>query len=150
MKNKLGWLLLILSYCIAFGINLIPSIKHPDSSIDILNIIVTFTYLVILLLLTLVTSENGSKILKVFSILGVISGVVVFLIKTFESTMIGNGIFDLIVSLQYPLYLIFSTPLFGINVFFDLGYGTFSLILSIFYLGIFILLTTIKTNSKKV
>ncbi|WP_226036573.1 hypothetical protein [Aquibacillus saliphilus] len=129
-------ILLIGSYLLAFSINLIPSIKHPDLTIGIFNLLVTILFMVLLLLY----SEKGSKILKIFSIFGVISGVIVFVITTFEHDMIGNGILDVIVSIQYPFYLIFITPLFGGNILFDLSYGTYSLLMSLFY-GVVIGLT---------
>ena len=64
---------------------------------------------------------------------GAISGVIVFVITTFEHAMIGNGILDVIASIQYPFYLIFVTSLFGGNILFDLSYGAYSLWMSLFY-----------------
>ncbi len=129
-------LLLIGSYLLAFSVNLMPSIKHPDSDIDILNSLVTILFMVLLL----TYSIKGSKLLKTFSIFGIISGVIVFVIKTFEHDMIGNGILDVIASIQYPFYLIFITPLFGGNILFDLSYGSYSLLMSLFYGAVFVLL----------
>ncbi|MFB4166854.1 hypothetical protein [Virgibacillus sp. JSM 102003] len=129
-------LLVIGSYLLAFSINLIPSIKHPDSDIDILNSLVTVLFMVLLLTYT----KKGSRILKTFSMIGVISGVIVFVITTFEHDMIGNGILDVIASIQYPFYLIFITPLFGGNILFDLSYGSYSLLMSLFYGAVFVLL----------
>ncbi len=129
-------LLLIGSYLLAFIINLIPSIKHPDSTISIFNLLVTILFIVLLL----VYSKKEGKILRVFSIFGIISGVIVFGITTFEHAMIGNGILDAIASIHFPFYLTFITPLFGINMLFDLSYGFYSLWISLFY-GVLFALT---------
>ncbi|SDQ81179.1 hypothetical protein SAMN05216232_0166 [Virgibacillus subterraneus] len=137
------YIFLIGSYLLAFSINLMPSIKHPDSDIDILNSLVTILFMVLLL----TYSKKGSRILKTFSMFGVISGVIVFVITTFEHDMIGNGILDVIASIQYPFYLIFITPLFGGNILFDLSYGSYSLLMSLFYGAVFVLTTV---DSKKI
>ncbi|OZU87583.1 hypothetical protein CIL03_15955 [Virgibacillus indicus] len=136
-------ILLIGSYLLAFSINLMPSIKHPDSSIGTFNALVTILFMVLLLMY----SKKGSRILKIFSIFGVISGVIVFVITTFEHVMIGNGILDVIATIQYPFYLIFITPLFGGNILFDLSYGSYSLLMSLFY-GVVFGLTVYFQKSK--
>lgn len=135
-------ILLIASYLLAFSINLIPSIKYPDSSINIFNTFVTILFVVLLL----IYAKKESKKLKIFSIFGVISGVVVFVITTLEHAMIGNGILDVIVSIQYPFYLLFITPLFGANVLFDLSYGSYSLLMSLFYGILFGLIVYLKKS----
>ncbi|WP_337017976.1 hypothetical protein [Oceanobacillus massiliensis] len=71
--------------------------------------------------------------MKVYALVGVISGVFVFVITTFEHAMFDNVILDSIASLQYPFYLIFTTPVFGVNILFDLSYGSYSLLMSLFY-----------------
>ncbi len=128
MKYKF-LILLIGSYLLAFSINLFPALKYPDLNVGIFNLLVTLLFM----LLFLIYSKNGSKKLKVFTIVGVASGVLIFLITTFEHLMFDNVILDSIASLQYPFYLIFITPLFGGNILFDLSYGTYSLLMSLFY-----------------
>lgn len=132
MKNKL-LIILIGSYFLAFSINFMPALKHPDINMGIFNIIVTILFVLFLLMY----SKKDSMFLKIFSVFGVISGVIVFLISTFKSAMIGNGILDVIVSIQYPFYLIFTTPLFGGNLLFNFDYGSYSLLLSLFYAIVF-------------
>ncbi|WP_240456701.1 hypothetical protein [Virgibacillus halodenitrificans] len=78
--------------------------------------------------------------MKVFAVLGVISGILVFFITTFEHAMFDNIILDSIASLQYPFYLIFITPVFGGNLLFAQSYGSYSLLISLFY-GIILGLT---------
>ncbi|WP_404452207.1 hypothetical protein LG329_17920 [Virgibacillus necropolis] len=135
-------ILLIGSYLLAFSINLMPAIKHPDLNVDIFNTIVTIIFMFLLLMY----AKKRSRILKLFSIFGVISGVIVFVITTFEHAMFGNVILDAIASIQYPLYLIFITPLFGGNILFDLSYGSYSLLMSLFYGIVFVL--TVNFNKK--
>ncbi|PAV27743.1 hypothetical protein CIL05_20225 [Virgibacillus profundi] len=135
-------ILVIASYLLAFSINLMPALKYPDSHMNILNSLVTILFMGLLLMYT----KKGSRILKIFSMLGVISGVIVFVITTFEHAMIGNGILDVIASIQYPFYLIFITPLFGGNILFDLSYGSYSLLMSLFYGGVFGLTAYFRKN----
>ena len=143
MKNKL-LIILIGSYFLAFSINFMPALKHPDINMGIFNIIVTILFVLFLLMY----SKKDSMFLKIFSVFGVISGVIVFLISTFKSTMIGNGILDVIVSIQYPFYLIFTTPLFGGNLLFNFDYGSYSLLLSLFYAIVFGITNYFNKNVK--
>ena len=135
-------ILLIGTYLLAFSINFMPALKHPDLDMGIFNILVTIFIMSILL----IYSKKGSKFLKIFSLFGIISGVIVFAITTFEHAMIGNGILDVIASIQYPFYLIFITPLFGGNTLFDLSYGSYSLLMSLFYGVVFGLTIYFKKN----
>ncbi|WHX24497.1 hypothetical protein QNH47_09825 [Virgibacillus halodenitrificans] len=135
MKYK-HLLFLIASYILAFSVNLMPSIMHPDLKVDGFNLLVTLLFMFLLLLY----SRRGSKKLKVFAVLGVISGILVFFITTFEHAMFDNIILDSIASLQYPFYLIFITPVFGGNLLFAQSYGSYSLLISLFY-GIILGLT---------
>ncbi|GEL77429.1 hypothetical protein TMU01_16640 [Tenuibacillus multivorans] len=81
-----------------------------------------------------------------FSFLGVISGVLVFVITKFEHAMFDNIILDSIASLQHPFYLIFTTPVFGGNILFDLSYGSYSLLMSLFYGVVYGLTIYFKKN----
>ncbi len=128
--------LLIASYILAFSVNLMPSIMYPDLNVDGFNLLVSLLFMLLLLLY----SRRGSKKLKVFAVLGVISGILVFFITTFEHAMFDNIILDSIASLQYPFYLIFITPVFGGNLLFAQSYGSYSLLISLFY-GIILGLT---------
>lgn len=134
MKSK--WLIILITfYLIAFITNLIPSIKYPDTTMNILNLTVTILFLMTLLIFTKKASYNSksNKGLKTILLLGFISGIVVYVIKRFEETMLNYVILDMIASIQYPLYLIFTTPLFGLNYLFQMNYGIFSLLMSAVY-----------------
>jgi vacuolar-type H+-ATPase subunit I/STV1 len=139
-------ILLISTYLLAFSINFMPALKHPDLDMGIFNILVTILFMSLLLMY----SKKGSKNLKIFSIIGVISGVLVFVITTFEHALFGNVILDAVASFQYPFYLIFTTPLFGGNMIFDISYGTYSLLMSLFYGIVFGLTVYFKTNNAQV
>ncbi|MFC4559269.1 hypothetical protein ACFO3D_13805 [Virgibacillus kekensis] len=134
-------LLLIGTYLVAFVVNFMPAIKHPDSHATTLNMLMTAVFLIVLLL----SMRKKNKLLSLFLIGGAVSGIIVFVIKTFESHLIGNGILDIVASIQYPFYLIFTTPLFGANIMFNLNYATFSLLMSLVYLILFIWTHTKQT-----
>lgn len=145
MKLKL-FIFLICSYLIAFTTNLIPSLKHPDSTISIFNLLSTALFLIALLIFIKEASYSGksNKGFKVFLIFGFLSGVVIYVIKMFEGTIMDYAILDMIVSIQYPFYLMFTTPLFGVNYLFDISYETFSLLMSTVYVIAFILVMSFK------
>lgn len=139
-------LLLIGSYLLAFSVNFMPALKHPDLSMDIFNLLVTLLFMFILL----IYSKKGTKQLILFSMIGVISGLLVFVITTFEHAMIGIGILDVIASIQYPFYFIFTIPIFGGNILFDLSYGEYSLLMSLFYGIVFGITIYFKKNYNRV
>lgn len=145
MKFKL-LILLICTYIIAFSTNLIPSLKHPDSNMSIFNLLATSLFLITLLVFIKKASYSGksNKGLKVFLIFGFTSGLVVYVIKIFEDTLMDYAILDMIASIQYPFYLMFTTPLFGVNYLFDINYETFSLLMSAVYILVFILIMSFK------
>ncbi|WP_186577931.1 hypothetical protein [Aquibacillus kalidii] len=123
------YIFLIGSYLFAFFLNLMPSIKYPDLNMNVWNLVVTLVFMFLLIMY----SKQGKKKLKIFSLVGVISAVLVFLITAFEQVMFEHAFLDAIASLQYPLYLLFITPLFGGNDLFDVSYGLYSLLMSLFY-----------------
>jgi hypothetical protein len=141
MKNKFS-ILLIVSYLLAFSVNLMPSLKYPDVKVNISHLLTTLLFIFLLLMY----SKKGSKTLKVFSIVGVVSGVLIFVVKTFENAMLENAILDAIASIQYPLFLIFTTPIFGGNILFNLSYGSYSLLMSLFYGAVLCLTLYFKKN----
>ncbi|WP_047984330.1 hypothetical protein [Ornithinibacillus californiensis] len=69
----------------------------------------------------------------VFSLAGVISGILVFIITKLEYAMYDNSFVDVIAPLQYPLYVAFTTPLFGGNILFNLSYEWYALLMALFY-----------------
>ncbi len=145
MKFKF-WVLLISSYLIAFSTNLIPSLKHPDSNISIFNLLATFLLLIAFLIVIKKVWSSGKlhKNLKRFLLVGFISGLVIYGIKIFEDTLMNYNVLDMIASIQYPFYLLFITPLFGLNYLFDISYEMFSLLISAVYALIIIIVISLK------
>lgn len=129
-------LLLIVFYVIAFFTNFMSSIKYPDATITIFNFLATVLFVIILLKYTKekLHAKNGNKKLKVYLLSGVISGVLIYVIKMFENYMFDYAVLDALASIQYPIYLFFVTPLFGANLLFNLSGSTFALFMSIFYI----------------
>ncbi|WP_145997322.1 hypothetical protein [Salirhabdus sp. Marseille-P4669] len=118
----------------ALLLNIVPSLKYPDSTIQIVHLLASLFVLLALLLYTKV----GTKNLFIFSIFGIISGLFIYLIKMFESTITTYPILDALASIQYLFYVVFTTPLFGINVLLDLNYAMFSLVISVVYVVAFV------------
>lgn len=137
--NFKSFIFLICSFLIAFSVNLMPSIKYPDTSMSTFNLFVTILFLSALLIFIKKASYSGKSLkgLKVFLIIGLLSGLVVYVLKTFEDTMMEYSILDMILSVQYPLYLLFTTPLFGVNYLLDISYEAFSLLMSTVYVLVF-------------
>lgn len=138
MKFKLG-IFLAVSYFIAFSLNLVPSIKHPDSTINILNLLAAALFLVALLT---AVKKGTFKGIKLFLIAGFVSGLVVYTLNLMEDTLMSHAVLDVITSIQYPVYLLFITPLFGMNYLFDISYGVFSLLMAGVYGLIFVSVTS--------
>lgn len=145
VKIKLLFLL-ICSYIVAFSINLLPSVKHPDSTIGIFNLMATVLFLLAMGVFINKASYKGksNKILKGFLVFGFLSGLVVYVITTFESKMVDYAVLDILASIQYPFYLLFITPLFGINYLLNINYEFFSALMSVVYVVAFILLVSLK------
>jgi len=138
MKFKLG-IFLAVSYFIAFSLNLVPSIKHPDSTINILNLLAAALFLVALLT---AVKKGTFKGIKLFLIPGFVSGLAVYVFKLMGDTLMSHAVLDVITSIQYPVYLLFITPLFGMNYLFDISYGVFSLLMAGVYGLIFVSVTS--------
>lgn len=128
-KRVLLLIFLLGTYLLAFVMNFMPAIKHPDLNLDRIGLIISISLAVFLLMY----SSTGSKKLRIFSMFGIFSGIAIFLIVNFESVMSDNFILNAIASMQYPLYPIFTIPFFGGNLLFDVNYATYSLYLSLFY-----------------
>lgn len=127
MKNKIGYVL-VFSYLLALITNLIPSIKYPDSNLSIINISVTFFFLIVLIIFSI--NNKFSRKFNIFLYCGILSGILIYVINTYEIIYIEN--------IQYPFFVIFVTPLFGGNVLFDMKYETFSLLVSFTFLVIYV------------
>lgn len=128
-QKKLFLTVLIAAYLLALWINFMPALMHPDLNMNSLNLFVSTLFAIMLLLY----STRGSKKLIIFSIVGTLSGVLIFTINTFEYILMDKLVLDAIASLQYLLYPIFTIPFFGGNLLFNVNYATYSVFLSLFY-----------------
>ena len=139
---KFKWVILVIgTYLIAFSINLFPSMKHPDSMMNISHLLATLLFLFGFLIFIKKSPQNGKfdKVIKLSLILGILSGLIVFVIGMFEGALSNHLILELMTAIQYPSYFLFITPWFGLNQIFDLNYQLFSLIVSVVYLFLLIL-----------
>lgn len=145
-KNNI---LLLCVYITAFLVNSIPSIKYPDTNLSIINLIASTIFVITLVAVVIKGATNSMiKILKYFFMIGFISGLIIFIIKVFEDILIKNTILDVISSIQYPIYLLFYSPFFGINYIVNTDYGYFVLIISIFYIMAFLLFSRLQQKRK--
>lgn len=142
-KKRLLFLLLISSYILAITVNFMPSIKFPDLQLYILNLAVSILFAASLLIYT----TTGSKRLILFSAAGAISVIIIFIVTTFEEAIFENVLLDVIASVQFPLYILYATPLFGGNLIFHFPYETYSIFLALFYITAFLLALYYKKKS---
>jgi len=143
--TKKTLIFLICSYLIAFSINFFPSIKYPDSNVTILNLLVTVLFIITLLALVkkVILKIDSNKGLSIFLTLGCLSGLIIYVITIFQLEIVQSATLHMIVSIHYPLYTLFITPLFGLNYLFSVNYGFFSLLASVVYLiGILLIVTS--------
>jgi len=137
MKKKLSIRLffIIIIYLFALGMNFLPSIKYPDSSLSIINLIISVSLLVttIIKLKSIVVSQNN-KFIQIIMLCGICSSLFVLIAYEFQHIAHKYMILDVILGIHYPLYIVFITPLFGLNYIFNVNYGMFSGIIGIFYL----------------
>ncbi len=133
MKNRMK--VIIATYIISLSINLFDSIKYPDSEIGLINLILSLIFLIAVSNFLLYTLKNNynTKIIKILLSIASISGVLIYIIVSFYDYMFDNMILDIISNIQFPLYILYITPFFGLNYIFDISYGAFSLIISIVY-----------------
>jgi hypothetical protein len=109
-------------YIVSLSINLIPSLKHPDSNLTLINLLTSLMLMIaIILWIKSVATSKKTGFLKIISAIGMISGIFVFSI---------------------------STPLFGINYILNTNYGVFSVIISLFYLATFLLCSFYQKKQK--
>lgn len=141
MKSLASFLLMV-SYVLAFITNLMPALKHPDLTMDSINVLATFFLLAMLVQYVIKVHERFTYIL----LLGMISGLIVFVVNLFEELIFKYAILDVIASIQYPLYLIFITPFFGANMLLNISYGSYALLISFVYFLLYMLKVTVLSD----
>lgn len=78
-SRLLLFMLLIGFYLLAFMLNFMPAIKHPDLYVSILALFSS----ILLALLLLIYSTSGGKKIRIFSLVGILSGVLIYIIDHF-------------------------------------------------------------------
>ncbi|MBD7942612.1 MULTISPECIES: hypothetical protein [Psychrobacillus] len=122
--------ILILLYLVALVFNFMPAIKFPDGNLNFYHLVISICLLVGLLIYT------GKKMLRIWILIAFGASLTVFGINSLENQFLHFSFLDVIANIQYPLYMFFVIPLFGLNKLLNLSYGSFSLIVSLIYLVI--------------
>lgn len=124
-------ILIVASYIV----NFIPSIKYPDSSIHAHHLILSAACILSFLIFSLISKRS---IFKFFLVTGMLSGLLIFTLIYLESYFLGNLFFDMLSSIYYVLYIVFVTPLFGINQVLNAEVAYLSLFTSSIYLVLYL------------
>jgi len=92
---------------------------------------------VLLVLCMMGTCVLNDRVAKLYVTALLFAGVTVFTLHSFETYVYDIVILDALFAIQYPLYLLFVTPLFGLNLFFNVEADFIALFA--FFIGLFIL-----------
>ena len=133
-KRKAFEICLAVIYLLALSMNFMTALKYPDLNSEVEHLLVSLAFLSLLLLYSLF----GGKLYRKLMISGVISGVVCFAAQHYQGYLYDIWIIDAISSIQYPLYVMYVAPLFGLNLFFDYTPAMYSLLVSLLFLICFI------------
>ena len=129
-------LIILGTYIFSLFVNFFPALKHPDAEMTLLHFFSSAIFLGALI----ISYRKLYAILKKYLIIGMFAGIYIFISDIIITKMNENLILDLVTSLMYPLYFIFVTPLFGGNLLLNLSYSLYSIVVSIIYLGIYVIL----------
>lgn len=122
--------IIVAVYLVVLAINLIVAIKFPDSTIMMHHLLASLVFLAILVYLSIKISIQ----MKYFLLLGIVCSMYTFAMIRFEGDLIGDFlILDGLVNLQYPLYILFVTPLFGLNYFSEMSIDLVAALIAVIY-----------------
>lgn len=138
MKNKIKYIFVFIIYIIVISVNLLDSIKYPDSEVGLVNIVVSVFFLIVIIWFTVYQINKNDKISSILLSGAVFGGILVYAMEHFKDIMLNNMILDIFSNIQIPFFILFITPLFGLNFFLNVSYGRFSIIMSIIYFSILI------------
>lgn len=139
-KNKVFLLVIVGVYLLALIINFTVAIKYPDLSISTPSFLISL----ILLLLLLFYSFFGERIYRFMIIIGVVGSVFISVVQYYQDVIYDIWILDVLSALQYPLYVMYVAPLFGINLLLDYTPAMYTLSVSIVFLICLIISVYIK------
>ena len=122
--------IIVAIYLVVISINLIVAIKFPDSTIMMHHLLASLVFLAILVYLSIKTSIQ----MKYFLLLGIVCSMYTFAMIRLEGDLMGDFlILDGLVNLQYPLYILFVTPLFGLNYFSEMSIDLVAAFIAVIY-----------------
>ena len=127
--------LIVLSslYVLAFIVNLIPSIMFPDATIQPIHAVASG----LLLVCMFGTCLLRNRVAKLLILAILFASVTVFTLISFESYVYDIVLLDALFAIQYPLYVLFVTPLFGLNYFLNVNPEYVALL--VFFIAILLL-----------
>lgn len=132
---------IFLIYITTIVVNLFDSIKYPDYlEAGLINLIVSLVFLISIIVYVLYQVKNNDKDkrIDIFLITATLSGILIYIIVSFYDFMFNNMIVDVISNIQFPLYILFITPLFGLNYILNINYDLLSLVISGIYFIIYL------------
>ena len=128
-KHKAFIICLAVVYLLALSLNFMTALKYPDLDGEFGHLLISLFLLSLLLLY----SFFGGKLYSRLMIVGVLGGIVCFVAQHYQGYVSTIGIFDAISAIQYPLYVMYVAPLFGINLLFNTTPALYSLMISLLF-----------------
>lgn len=144
--NKKWAFVFIALYLISLASNLMVSAMFPDLEIRAVHFIASMLLFIVLIF----SIFKAVRYTKWFFLTGAASSVFVALAQYLEGQLMGNLAFDMLSGLQYPLYVLFITPLFGLNYAFDMLPGKFALLCAGLFIFLLIVAKLVKQSAKMV
>ena len=122
MNKKTLYIGLISLYLATLAINFFVSMKFPDTTIEASHFIASF----ILFITVLFAVTQSLRYINGFLLVGGISSIFVAVAQYFNDLLINNWLLDMVAGFQYPIYVLFITPWFGLNILINALPGTFA------------------------
>ena len=117
-------------YLVVLVINLMVSLKFPESTIMIHHLLASIVFLTMLIYVSI---KNNMQ-MKYLLLLGTFCSIYVFAMIQLEADLMGDFlILDSLVNLQYPMYILFVTPLFGLNYFSQMSIDLVAAVIAVSY-----------------
>ncbi len=134
-KHKAFIICLAVVYLLALSMYFMTALKYPDLDGEVGHLLISLVFLSLLLL----NSFFGGKLYSRLMIVGVLGGIVCFAAQHYQGYVSNIGILDAISAIQYPLYVLYVAPLFGINLLFNTTPALYSLMISLLFFTFFII-----------
>jgi hypothetical protein len=125
------------------------SLKYPDANISSYHYLLSVIFILILFLVLKKEYGLNKKLVRVVLLIDACACFIAGGLELFQPYFIKNIVFSIIEGIKYPLYLLWVTPLFGLNFFFHQLAGSFSILAGIFYLVVLGVISLPPMNSLK-